>query len=142
RGATHEAAADPPRHRPRAVPSRERGAGGLPPLPRAALAAQEPRAAVRGYDAASRAAARADRLRRAGSRGRAVAGPRLARPARVAVPSRGGTRLPVALRGVRPASARGDGMWLSGRLRESRLAAGGDRRRRAALRPRVARGDR
>src|SRR5206468_3955888 len=60
RGAADEAAADPPRHRPRAVPPGSRGARGLPALSRAAVAAQESRAAVRGDDAAPWAEARAD----------------------------------------------------------------------------------
>ena len=44
-------------------------------------------------------------------------------------------RLPVALRGLRPAAARGDGQRDAGRDLERVVAAGGGRRRRAARRP-------
>ena len=60
---------------------------GLPPLPGARLAAQEPRAAVRGAPrSCPDQAARPDRLRRPRPRGRRVARPRLAGGARLALP--------------------------------------------------------
>ena len=51
-------------------------------------------------------------------------------------------RLPLALRGLRAAGARGDGARRAGRLLRPRIAPGGRGRRRAALRPRAAAGDR
>ena len=53
-----------------------------------------------------------------------------------------GVRVPVAVRGLRPAGARGDGARRAGRLLERLLAAGGRGRRRAAVRPRTTSGDR
>ena len=53
-----------------------------------------------------------------------------------------GARLPVAVRGLRAAAARGDGLRLPGRLLERRLAARGVRRRGPVLRSRRAGGDR
>ncbi len=46
-----------------------------------------------------------------------------------------GVRVPLAVRGLRPARARGDGARRAGRLLERLLAAGGGRRRGAAVRP-------
>ena len=65
-----------------------------------------------------------------------------ARRARGALPARVGARLPEPLRGLRPAAARGDGVRLPGRVLERGVAAGDLRRRRAALRPGLAGGDR
>ena len=48
-------------------------------------------------------------------------------------------RVPVALRGLRPAGARGDGARRAGRVLGPRVAARGRRRRGAALRPRATR---
>src|SRR5205814_4276832 len=100
----------PPRDRPRALSTGAGGARRFPALPGAAVAAQEPRAALRGDEAAARAPPRAYRLRGAGAGRRGVAGPGLARRARVALPPGGRARLPVAARGLRPAAARGDGV--------------------------------
>ena len=70
-----------------------------------------------------------------GARRRRGARRRVDGRARRAVPAGGGARLPVALRGLRPAAARGDGVRLPGRVLGRRLAARGRRRRRAPLRP-------
>ena len=53
--------------------------------------------------------------------------------------SRARVRLPVALRGLRAAGARGDGARRAGRLLGPRVAARGGRRRGAAVRPRATR---
>ena len=50
----------------------------------------------------------------------------------VALPARGRLRVPVAVRRVRPAAARGDGQRHAGDHVERLVAAGGRRRRRAA----------
>ena len=68
--------------------------------------------------------------------------PCLAARARLALPPRLGARLPVALRGLRTAAARGDGVRLPGRVLERRVAPRGLRRRRALLRPERCRRDR
>ena len=70
------------------------------------LAAQEPRAPVRGAGAAARPAARPHGGH--SRRRRADAGPRLAGRARRSLPPRRRRRLPEPLRGLRPAAARGD----------------------------------
>ena len=59
----------------------------------------------------------------------------LGRRARLALPSRRLPRLPEPLRGLRLSAARGDGLRLSGRHLERRLARRGRRRRRGDLRP-------
>ena len=91
-------ARDPVGRRPRALPARAGGAGAVPALSGAAVAAQEPRAALRGVRApprrAARAAARAHRRR---PRGPAGAGRRRGARARLrATSSRRSTAAPPA----------------------------------------------
>ena len=73
------------------------------------------------------------RLRRAAA-GRRGARARLAGRARPPVPGRRRARFPLALRRLRHAGPRGDGVRLSGRVLERDVAAGGRRRRCAPLR--------
>ena len=113
----------------------------IPALSGAAVAAQEPRPALRSVRSAAGTPAepaarphRRGRLRRAARRRRGARA-RLAGRARPALPRRSGARLPVAVRGIRDAGARGDGVRLSRRVLERDVAAGGRRRRGAPVRP-------
>ena len=109
-------------------------------LSRARLAAQEPRA---GCSRRSRCSAASGPSCGSSSRAAVTATCRTAsrraatcRRTSCAALSHGrGARLPVALRGLRPAAARGDGVRLPRRLLERRVPAGDRRRRGAALRP-------
>ena len=79
-------------------------------------------------------------LRRDGRRGRRAAGRALLRlrpapDARGALPDGHGVRVPLALRGLRPAAARGDGLRHARRHLAHLVAARGGGRRRAARRP-------
>ena len=71
---------------------------------------------------------------------RRPARPRLRRGARAALPRRGGRRLPVAVRGLRDADHRGDGLRRAGRRVGAPVAGRGLRRRGRARRPRERRG--
>src|SRR5581483_10604596 len=132
---------DPVRDRPPALSARRRAPRAVPALPGATMAAQEPRAPLpRVRPAAPRATrpatgAHRRRPHRSATAGRRGARAGLGRRARLPLPARVGARLPVPVRGVRPAAARGDGLRLSRRLLERRVAARGLRRRRALLRP-------
>ena len=90
--------------------------------------------------AAARARARPHGVRGPDAGGRPLARARVARRARGAVPQRLRSRVPQPLRRLRPAADRGDGLRLPRRELERRVAAGGLRRRGAALRPDVGRG--
>ena len=87
-----------------------------------AVASQESRPAFRGVrSGAGRPPGASPRAHRRGQRRGEVA-PRgggtrkcLARRARLALPARGGSRVPEPLRGLRVAAARSDGLWLPGR---------------------------
>ena len=115
----------------------DRAARAVPALPGEPLAAQEPRAALRGVRArAARAAgapARADGRRPRARRCRTgveIARARLATTSSSTSTARAvGARLSEPLRGLRPAAARGDGVRLPGRRVARDVAAGGLRRR-------------
>ncbi len=139
---------DPARPRPRPAHAGRARARAVPALPGPAVAPQEPRAPPRGAAGdparASGPAARAHGRRRlrAAARRRRGARARLTRDARRPAAPRLLPRLPLALRGLRAAAARGDGLRLPRRLLRRGGPAGGDGRRRPALRPARSRGDR
>ena len=110
----------PARRRARRLQAVRRAARAVPPLPRAALDAQEPRAlAARrssSFGARARTSARADRRRPRRVElvpdGVELLGSCIPRRARRPLPTRRLPRLPEPVRGVRPARARGDGLRL------------------------------
>ena len=138
---------DEVRAHPRALPA----ARAVRPLRRQRQAAQEPRAPDRGHPSPAR-----ERLRRAEAARSSAATSRSTQTLRRAIhahnlhsyvrflgfvpdqtlahplPARLGVRLPVALRGLRPAAARSDGLRRAGRHLEHVVAARGGRRRRRA----------
>ena len=137
---------DPPRRRPRALLARRRAARAVPLLPGERLAAQEPRAAVRGGRAAAtrapRPAARADGRPRRRPRLRGRSRSRVAGRARRALPPRVRARLPEPVRRLRPAGARGARVRVSRGVLRPAAAPRGRRRRGGLLRPARSRVDR
>ena len=126
REAAQEPGAAHPRLRPRPGAGGQRG-----PPPRADRGRRQP---LRLAAAHGRGGGRAP--------GRALLRLRPPRHARRPLPDGVGLRLPLALRGLRPAPARGDGLRHAGRHLAHLLAAGGGRRRRPARRPVLRGGDR
>ena len=137
---------DPPRRRPRALLAGRRAARAVPLLPGERLAAQEPRAAVRGGRAAAarapRPAARADGRPRRRPRLRGRSRSRVAGRARRALPPRVRARLPEPLRRLRPAGARGARVRVPRGVLRPAAAPRGRGRRGGLLRPARPRVDR
>ena len=132
----------PQRGRPALHAGRAHGRGVVRPRGRDARAAEEPRPRRRGGAPCRRRAARRRRARvgRGGRRGLGRRGHRCG--ARRALPRRSLRPLPVAVRGVRVAGARGDGLRRPGRDLAGNCAGGGRGRRGGARRSARRRGDR